>query len=114
MGHIANDITGQGADLRREAGFLEEIDAESGRGGKADPDGGNEASNVGIGCGERDTGAEAGNAGVAELAEHGLAAIELNGQEDGGLLPVEELEVARHDSDDGAGLAVDEDAAADD
>ncbi len=101
-----DDILAERTDFRPDTGFVEEIQAEARRGRKAGPDGGNHAGDVGIGGFERDAGLEPRDAFIAELAQRGLVAVELQGQKESRFVPVEEMEVAGHDADDLVRLAI--------
>ena len=71
-----------------------------------------EAINIGVDLVEGDAGLDAGDAAEAEVAEFGLAAVGLHGQEKLGIVVVEECEGSGKDADDFAGISVDRDGAA--
>ena len=81
--YIADDIFLEGAQVGRDAGFVEDGGAETlGRGKTAEGDG-EEARHVGAGLLEGCAGLEASEGALTEVAEFDLAAVPLEGHDDG-------------------------------
>src|SRR5579863_1448304 len=99
-------------DARRDTDFFEEGGAEP-LGCRESMNGdGQEPIHIGVDLVERDAWLDAGNAAEAEVTQLGLAAVDLHGQEERGIVVVEEGEGSGKDADDFPGIAVDCDGAA--
>jgi hypothetical protein len=81
---------------------------------KTAPNSRNHARDVRIRLRERHSRFEPGNRLVTELPEIHLVAVELNGQDDRGIVPVEEVKSLRHHTDDLPRLAINYDRAPND
>ena len=87
--------------------IFEDFCAEAGRRGKGASDDGRHASYIGTGLLESDTGFEAGETFVAEVAQKRFIAIPLEWEKERGFAPIEKMEARREDADDFARFPVD-------
>ena len=103
--YVSDDILLQRPQVGGDARFLKEADAEAFWRGKAAPDNRKEASHVGAGLLDGDAGLHSCEGPLTEVAQLYLTAVPLEGRDDRGILPIEEVKALREDADDLARLA---------
>jgi len=97
-----------------DVGIVKKFGAKARRGGEGTHDDRKHAGDVGVGLLKGDARLEAGEALLAEIAEGGFAAVPLEGENDGGILKIEEVEFGGHDTDDLVRSAVQQDVLTED
>ena len=86
LAHIADDIVLERPDARSEVRFLEHLHADAGSGRELLHEQRQHARDVGVGLRERHPGLKPGDRLVAEVAYEDLGTVELERDDDGGVL----------------------------